>query len=148
MPGPATTADVVARWRPLSDTEDTNAATFLEDVWRIIKKRIADVEDQMADATTGDDYRADVVQVQAQAVLRVLKNPDGKRSESIDDYTWTRDRAVSAGLLYVTDDEWALLGLGSGSGGAFTIDTMPADATTRPIYPVSVTGIPADLDWS
>ena len=38
-------------------------------------------------------------------VLRVLRNPNGVRQESIDDYTWIRDNAVSAGLLYVADDE-------------------------------------------
>lgn len=147
MPGPAAPQDVEARWRPLSTQEYENADTFLEDAWRLIKRRIPDVEARMADAATGTDFTADVVQVQAQAVLRVMKNPDGKRSESIDDYSWTRDRAVSAGLLYITDDEWTLLGFG-GTSGAFSIDTMPTDYGTRPIYPVSVTGIPTDYDWS
>ncbi len=41
--------------------------------------------------------------------LRVARNPDGKKSEAIDDYSWTLDSRVSAGLLYLSDDELALL---------------------------------------
>lgn len=143
MPNPATWDDVEARWRPLSEGEQVVATTLLEDVWRRIKRRITDVEDRMGDA----DYTSDVIEVQANAVMRVLKNPEGKRAEQIDDYSWTRDRALSAGLLYVTDDEWAILGAEFGTGGAFSIDTIPADADSD-VRPVSVTGIPAELDWS
>lgn len=58
------------------------------------------------------------------AVLRVLRNPDGKVSETIDDYTYRRSDTVADGSLYLTDDEWALLEpalSGASSGGAFTI---------------------------
>jgi len=36
----------------------------------------------------------------------VLSNPGGVYQESVDDYSYTRDRAVSSGLLYISDDEW------------------------------------------
>lgn len=148
MPNQATSADVASRWRPLTDAEATIADTLLGDVWRMIVRRIDDVDTRMAEATTGADYTADVVMVQANAVMRVLKNPDGLRQESIDDYSWTRDRAISSGALHITDDEWLLLGATGGTGGAFTIDTTPAEVRDGVIYPVSVTGIPDDVDWT
>lgn len=126
MPNPATTADVVARWRPLSAQETTNAQTFLDDAWVMLKRRMAvegvDIDAQIA----GDaDLESDVVRVLATAVLRVMKNPDGKSRESIDDYSWSRDEAVSAGLLYFTDDELDGLIPGAGEKGrAFMIDPL------------------------
>lgn len=123
MPNPATTADVEARWRPLSTQETTNAETFLEDAWRMLRRRHATLED---DVLTDDDLSAETVRVMVTAVLRVMKNPDGKRQESIDDYSWTRDQALSAGLLYFTDDELDDLYPDSPSG-AFSFSMLPAD---------------------
>lgn len=102
MTNPATVADLAARWRPLSAQETTNGNTFLEDAWRMLRRRFATIE---ADVATDPDLSAEVVRVMATAVLRVMKNPDGKRQESIDDYSWTKDQSVSAGLLYFTDAE-------------------------------------------
>lgn len=42
-------------------------------------------------------------------VLRIVKNPNAYRSVSIDDFQATIDQAVSAGALYPTADELALL---------------------------------------
>ena len=39
--------------------------------------------------------------------LRVLRNPDGKVEESIDDYRYRRDALLASGVLHVTDDELA-----------------------------------------
>lgn len=133
MSNPATTADVVARWRPLSAQETTNAQTFLDDAWVMLKRRmellgVTDFEDRIdADA----DFAAEVIRILATAVLRVMKNPDGKSRESIDDYSWSRDEAVSSGLLYFTDDELDALVPGSGGDGrAYMIDPL-ADYATR-----------------
>ena len=126
MANPATNADITARWRPLSTQEATNADTFLADAWVMLKRRMAvegvDIEAEMA---TDADLKADVVRVLAPAVLRVMKNPDGKSREAIDDYSWSRDEAVSAGLLYFTDDELDGLIPGAGEKGrAFMIDPL------------------------
>lgn len=128
MPNPATTADIVARWRPLVGQEVTNGTTFLDDAWRMLKRRY-DALDSTADLETAiatdTELEAEVVRVLATAVLRVMKNPDGKRRESIDDYEWERDQAVSAGLLYISDDEFSALVPGAeGPGGAFMIDPL------------------------
>lgn len=135
MTNPASTDDLVARWRPLSTQEQTNGQTFLDDAWRILKRRIPTLE---ADIATDVDLSAEVVRVECQAVLRVLRNPDGKRQESIDDYSWTRDQAVSAGLLYFTDEEIDALATDPSSrGGAFSFDLLgingAEDATDYPL---------------
>lgn len=122
MANPADTADLVSRWRPLSAQETINGETFLGDAWGILGRRIPDLQTKV---DTDADFNAEVVRVMATAVLRVMKNPDGKRQESIDDYSWTRDQAVSAGLLYFTDEELDDLNPGSGvKGRAYTIDPL------------------------
>lgn len=139
MPNPATTADIESRWRPLSAQEDINAQTFLDDAWVMLKRRMTllgvDIEALIAtDDALPEDERtlsADVVRVLATAVLRVMKNPDGKSRESIDDYSWARSEATASGLLYFADDE--LDGLVPGSGGegrAYMIDPL-ADYEAR-----------------
>lgn len=128
MANPATVADLVSRWRPLSAQETTNGQTFLDDAWAILKRRVEDIETLIA---ADADLEAEVVRILATAVLRVMKNPDGKRQESIDDYSWTRDESVSSGLLYFTDDELDGLVPGSGVvGRAFMIDPL-ADYAAR-----------------
>ena len=104
MPNPATAADVAARWRPLSEAETTVATTLLDDAWLMLVGRLPSLEDNIEAATVSE---ANVVRVLATMVLRVLKNPDGKLEESVDDYRYRRDSAMSAGLLYVTPDELA-----------------------------------------
>lgn len=126
MTNPAAVADVVSRWRPLSEPEQVNADTFLDDAWRMLRRRVTTLEDDITDDTSGD-LEAEVVRVVCTAVLRVMKNPDGKRQESIDDYSWSRDQAVSAGLLYFTAEELnALLADGAGPSGAFSISLIGA----------------------
>ena len=126
MPNPATSADVVARWRPLSTEETSVATTLLNDAWVMLKRhatrRSVDIED---DITTDTDLRSEVVRILATAVLRVLKNPEGKTQESIDDYSYTRNGDVAGGSLGFTDDELddLLPGLGE-TGRAFTYDPL------------------------
>lgn len=126
MPNPATTADVEARWRPLSAQETTNAQTFLDDSWTMLRRHFTRLSvDIEAEIVTDTDLEAEVVRVMATAVLRVMKNPDGLSQERVDDYSYKRDEAVSAGLLYFTSDE--LDGLVPGSavqGRAYVVDPL------------------------
>jgi hypothetical protein len=125
MPNPATVSDIEARWRPLGGTEVVKVDALLDDAWALLRQRVADIETR-----TGDTLDADlVVLVVTSIVLRVLKNPDGIRQESIQDYsvTW-----AAAGGLYVTDDELALLADPATVGDAFTI--RPYSNATSPAY--------------
>lgn len=132
MANPASTADLELRWRPLSSQEVVNGQTFLADAWGMLKRRVTDLEARVT--ANEDDFADEVVRVLATAVLRVMKNPDGKRQESIDDYSWQRDESVASGVLFFTDDELADLmpvdADDSGGRGAFSIDLI-ADYEAR-----------------
>jgi hypothetical protein len=123
MASPATITDLTARsFRPLTEQEQAVGATLLEDAWNLILTHRPGAADRLTDPT----YLALVKQVQCAMVLRVVKNPEGFLSEQQDDYQYRRDSAVSAGALYVSDAELALLGSGEGvSEGAWTINTRP-----------------------
>ncbi len=104
MANPAIVADIEARWRPLDAQETTNAEAFLGDAWALLLSRRPNLEADITAATVSTD---NVVRVVVAMVLRILKNPDGKLEESIDDYRYRRDALVASGTLHVTSDELA-----------------------------------------
>jgi hypothetical protein len=111
----ATVDDVQARLdRPLTAEERTLAGTLLEDVEAIIRGRVGDLDERVCEA----NYRALLVMVESNAVLRVIRNPTGVRSETEGNYSYQLSAAVASGHLFVGGTEWAQLGAG---GGAFTI---------------------------
>jgi hypothetical protein len=120
MPNPATVDDLVKRsLRPLSDDEKRVGGQWLEDAWAIMTTQKPFVAEKVA---TDTPYRGLVVQILCAMVIRVLNNPDGKYQESGDDYSYSRDSAVSTGALYISDSELGLIGDTDGVGsGAFTI---------------------------
>lgn len=104
MPNPTSTTDIEARWRPLSDRERTNAEAFLGDAWSLLIGRRPTLE---ADVAAGTVTTANVIRVVSAMVLRVLKNPDGYESESVDDWQGRRNALMASGVLHVTGDELA-----------------------------------------
>lgn len=105
MSNPATVSDISDRWlfeAPVPDA--TKVQTWLDAAYRLLLLQDRTIATRLA-ADTLDE--ADVIDVVTAMTLRVLGNPQGKRQESIDDYAWTRDSAVSAGALYVSDSELA-----------------------------------------
>lgn len=122
MANPAAVVDLEARWRPLTGQERTNAQTFLVDAWAYLTAELPTLDQRLTDGEVSDEL---VTAAVCAMVLRVLRNPDGKRQESIDDYAWTRDQAVSAGLLYATSDELARLSGGT-TAAAFSITPWQA----------------------
>lgn len=100
----ASTDDVaVSLGRDLTGPEDDRATALLERVELTITRRVTNLP---ARIILDADLTSVVARIEADAVARVLSNPNGVYQESIDDYSFTRDRSVSAGTLYVTDDEW------------------------------------------
>lgn len=144
MANPATWADVEKRWRPLSAAERVLVDARLADAWAIVKQRVPDIEARMAaydpvpDPPEGLDP-AVVVFVLCAMVLRVSQNPEGKRQESIDDYSYMRDNTTAAGQLYLSDDEYGML-----------IDSPTASEDAFTITPYGKPGYATvpDLDWS
>lgn len=98
--------DLEPRWRPLTVAEKVVATAMIDDAMTLLTARRPTL---LADVTAGLVTQESVVFVVCAMVLRVLKNPESKRQEAIDDYSWTRDTAVSSGALYVSDDELRLI---------------------------------------
>lgn len=104
MPNPAVISDIEDRFRPLTTAEAINAAAYLDDAWAMLLSRLPNLE---ANMTAGTVSTANVVRVLANMVIRILRNPDGKSEEQIDDYRYRRDALISSGALTVTADELA-----------------------------------------
>ena len=113
----ASPADVaVPLLRDLTQAEHAYAIRLLKWAEILIQARHPDLSALNTEA---------VILVESQAVARVLRNPDGKYQESVDDYSSMRDRVGADGLLRITDEEWALLSPSqASSGGAFSVDTV------------------------
>lgn len=131
MDSPATTTDVAARWRTLTPAEELKASTLLDDSWALIQLRNSTVPTRLTALTLSTTL---VIMVQCAMVIRVLRNPDGKRQEQIEDYSYTRD-ASQSGELYLSDDEFNLLAVVTSESDAFTIRPWhdPAIAIENPL---------------
>lgn len=114
----ATQADVTRRLaRPLLSAEEVEQTNvLLEAALLRLARRIPNLVERAADDA---DFCDLVVEVQASSVARVLRNPDGFRSESAGQVSYTLDTRVASGFLMITDEEWELLGVSNSS--AFTI---------------------------
>ncbi len=111
----ATSDDVTARLgRQLTEDEQTQVPTLLSDTEILIRSRILDLDDKAQD----EAYLAILKMVEANAVKRLIRNPDGYTSESDGEYTYQINYKLASGGLEITSQEWALLGVGS---GIFTI---------------------------
>ncbi|GAA5156987.1 Gp19/Gp15/Gp42 family protein [Amycolatopsis dongchuanensis] len=123
----ATPQDVADRYfRPLDPDEERVVAARLEDAERLIKARIPDLDAKVAAGTID---QGTVVMVEADMVLRLIRNPDGYTSETDGNYSYTISAAVASGTLEVRPDEWSLLGI---SGGVFVIAPRPRMPWERP----------------
>lgn len=79
----------------------------------LIKRRLGPLEGLDAEA---------VEYVISQAVARRALNPEGKRTERIDDYSYTLSADSAAAEITITDLEWAMLTPDDNTiGGAFSI---------------------------
>jgi len=112
----ATVEDVEARFsRELTDHERIVVENRLEDVEAMIKTRIPDLDEKIANGEISEQV---VVMVEAEAVLRVIRNPDGFTQEVDGNYSYSMSSATAPGRLLIRDDEWGMLGV---SGGIFTL---------------------------
>lgn len=124
----ATVTDVENRLgRSLTDPETTMAETLLSDALLIIKDRVYNFDEKIAD---GDLPEEVVTMVQANMVTRALRNPEGIRQETDGDYSYTLARSPAAGEgLYLTAQESRLIGA---TGRAYSV--MP-NLQRRHAYP-------------
>lgn len=112
----ATAGDVATRWGKAEEDLDPEIVALIEvrlgDVERMIKRRIKDLDDQIAADKIDVE---DVKQVESDAVLRLARNPEGYMSESDGNYTYMLRSDLSSGKLEILPDEWETLGV-SASG--------------------------------
>jgi len=105
----ATAADVVVLWAKEPEPEVMALIERrLEQVERIIKRRITDLDVRVA---ASDTFRADLIDIEADAVLRLVRNPEGYLSETDGVYSYQIQADLSSGKLAILDDEWEALGV-------------------------------------
>lgn len=127
----ATRQDVEARLgrTVTDDAELVLVAQLLEDVEGKLTARLPAI---LVRSATDLPYRARVVAVEAAAVTRVLRNPDGYRTEQSGPFSYTVDTRAAAGFLTILDEEWRDLGY----RGASSVDTVPASSPSWMPYSV------------
>ncbi|MBM7458570.1 Gp19/Gp15/Gp42 family protein [Rhodococcus coprophilus] len=104
----ATAEDVQAvLGRELTPEETAMVARRLEQVERMIVRRIPDLASQIA---AGDIDQADVVDIEAEAVLRVVLHGDGLVSESDGGFSYQKAYTAD-GTLRLLPEEWQTLGV-------------------------------------
>ncbi len=94
--------------RELTAEETAMVERRLSQAERLILRRIPDLADQI-EAEEIDP--ADVVDVEAEAVLRVIRNAEGIISESDGSYSYMRTAEAADNTLRITAEEWDLLGV-------------------------------------
>lgn len=105
----ATAADVqTLSGRTLSAEETALVERRLAQVERMIARRIPGLADQIED---GDVDLDDVVDVEAEAVLRLIRNPEGYASESDGTYSYQFNPQLASGRLEILPEEWVRLGV-------------------------------------
>lgn len=80
----------------------------LAQVERMIKRRIPDLDLKTAVNAT---FKADLIDIEADAVLRLVRNPEGYLSETDGAYTYQLSSDLSQGKLTILDEEWTTLGV-------------------------------------
>lgn len=85
---------------------DTQIEALIDKAEIRLTARIPTLPARVANETVGLALVRGVVE---DMVIRVLRNPKALRSIGIDDYQSTIDNSATTGLLYVSDDEYALL---------------------------------------
>ncbi|SKY31465.1 Phage protein Gp19/Gp15/Gp42 [Mycobacteroides abscessus subsp. bolletii] len=109
MPTYAEPSDVSGRLgRDLSPEETTMVSTRLSDAELLIKARIPDLDDQITD----DKIDVEIVKmVEANAVVRLVRNPNAYTGETDGNYSYQLNWKTATGELEILDNEWALLGI-------------------------------------
>lgn len=105
----ATAQDVVILWAKEPEPEVmTLIERRLEQVERMIRRRIPLLDDKVEASAT---FLADLVDIEADSVLRLVRNPEGYMSETDGSYTYQLQSDLSSGRLEILDDEWQTLGV-------------------------------------
>jgi hypothetical protein len=100
----AAVGDVVAQYGQLTADEATLTRYLLRAASAMIRHRVPNID---ALITSGRLDQNVVALAPAAMVLRVLRNPEGLRSETTGPFSRTYDTSAAAGLLVITPDDMA-----------------------------------------
>lgn len=99
--------DVAVRWsRDLTEQEEALVLARLNDVERMILRKV----DLDGGIDEGRIDIEDVKQVEADAVLRLVRNPEGYIQETDGDYSYMLSQEAAKGRLTILAEEWESLG--------------------------------------
>jgi len=105
----ATAQDVVTLWAKEPEPEVmVLIERRLEQVERMIRRRIPTLDTLVAASET---FESDLIDIEADSVLRLVRNPEGYLSETDGAYTYMLQADLSGGRLQILDDEWTTLGV-------------------------------------
>jgi hypothetical protein len=109
----ATYEDVELRLGREFTVDEQAAVTMrLDNVERVIRRRIPDLDDRVLESD--DDYLEIVVMVEADVVERYLNNPRGMVGETDGNYSYQLNWSTVTGRPTLYPDEWRLLGVMAG----------------------------------
>ena len=133
----ATADDVEELWaQEFTDAERTLVERRLAQAERMIRRRISDLDDRAADS----DYRAELIDIESDVVLRVIRNPDGYESEQDGDYAYRFHPEAASGKLELSDEEWRVLGVSTSSAMFVFVPFIGGEAPVRTVHPFKTGG--------
>lgn len=116
--------DVQERFhRELEDVDRVLVETRLKDAEGKIRRRIRDLDEKILDP----EYMALVVRICADAVIRLIKNPDGYVQETDGNYTYMLSQQLAEGSLRIEPDEWSDLGVSRSVGVIHVSPMLPGE---------------------
>lgn len=112
--------------RPLTSDEARTIPQWIADAETVLRNAVPDLDERMmlVDAAPRRLAPETVELVLFRMVERKLRNPQGLRSFNVDGYDQTIDRDLSAGKIYLSDEDLADLAprpIAGHSGGAFSV---------------------------
>lgn len=97
---------------------------FVAELLEVAERRLlARAPSLLSRADLDPGLRSLIADVEAEMLARIFRAPDGGLyvQEGEGDYSYRLNTQVASGRLSVSDDEWALLGIGSRWGAVSTI---------------------------
>lgn len=98
----AAIGDVTAQYGTMTKAEESLAGWLIRAASNMIRARRPVIDQQLTDGLVSQEMAALAV---TNMVLRVLRNPNGLRSETVGPFSRSFDTTVAAGLLVFTDAE-------------------------------------------
>lgn len=122
----ATLEDVQARYHlPIEESLHALVLARLEDAEDKIRARIPALDDLVLQGRVSE---ATVIRVTSEAVIRLVRNPDGYVSETDGNYTYQLSQESGSASLTIPKEDWYDLGLRNGIRVRHVLPNLPWEA--------------------